>query len=227
MIQLNDDLLTEHTPKALLALGGRQPDSTWLKAYMKKYHFDLIIAADRGASFLIDNGYKPHMVVGVFGCLSKSHLQHLIDADIPQMQLPAKKDDTDAEIALQEIAKRGQYEVILLGALGGRIDHEMALLTRVSQSCSEGFSYIIADEMQSIRGLNVNLYHLPGLKERYYSIVSFSENLTLSYRGMQYPLEKKLLPFGSALGVSNEAMEDSLSIEVHSGKGLLCITKKE
>src|SRR5207237_3871292 len=48
---------------------------------------------------------------------------------IPVAQYPAKKDESDLELAVAQAIAAGATEIVLLGALGGaRLDHETANL---------------------------------------------------------------------------------------------------
>ena len=78
---------------------------------------DLVIAADKGYETLSRLGVHPGLVVGDFDSLGSV-------PDHPQvLRLPRIKDETDTGFALRQGLKRGYRRFVLLGCLGGRLDH--------------------------------------------------------------------------------------------------------
>ena len=59
----------------------------------------------------------PNLIVGDFGSYKNPHL------DIETIVLPREKDDTDAAFAVKEALKRGFQDFLLVGMIGGRLDH--------------------------------------------------------------------------------------------------------
>ena len=83
---------------------------------------DLVIAADKGYETLSRLGVHPGLVVGDFDSLGSV-------PDHPQvLRLPRIKDETDTGFALRQGLKRGYWRFVLLGCLGGRLDHTVANL---------------------------------------------------------------------------------------------------
>ena len=87
---------------------------------------DLVIAADKGYETLSRLGVHPGLVVGDFDSLGSV-------PDHPQvLRLPRIKDETDTGFALRQGLKRGYRRFVLLGCLGGRLDHTVANLQLLS-----------------------------------------------------------------------------------------------
>ena len=59
----------------------------------------------------------PNLIVGDFDSYENPHL------DIETIVLPCEKDDTDAAFAVKEALKRGFQDFLLVGMIGGRLDH--------------------------------------------------------------------------------------------------------
>ena len=93
---------------------------------------DLVIAADKGYETLSRLGVHPGLVVGDFDSLGSV-------PDHPQvLRLPRVKDETDTGFALRQGLKRGYRRFVLLGCLGGRLDHTVANLQLLSWLSAQG-----------------------------------------------------------------------------------------
>src|SRR5512133_566542 len=79
---------------------------------------DLVIAADGGYAHM--GGIKPDLVVGDFDSLG------YVPADEQVVRHPAEKDDTDTMLAAIIGIERGYRAFVLLGGVGGRLDHTLA-----------------------------------------------------------------------------------------------------
>ena len=83
---------------------------------------DLIIAAD--------SGYMNAKALGVTPDLLLGDLDSLGDIKPPKtaeiLQVPAEKDFTDTQLAVDTAIKKGASEIIIVGGLSGRLDHTLA-----------------------------------------------------------------------------------------------------
>ena len=79
---------------------------------------DWIIACDKGYQYAEEAGVRPQLLVGDFDSYTGS-----LPADIPILDLPVEKDDTDTMAAIRYAVQEGYSEIFLYCALGGRLDH--------------------------------------------------------------------------------------------------------
>jgi thiamine pyrophosphokinase len=99
----------------------------------------LIIAADGGFDHADTLGIRPDLVIGDFDSANAS-----IPRGIETIRLPAEHDDPDMLSALKIGWSRGCRDFFIYGALGGRIDHEIAniqLLTFLSHHGGRGILF--------------------------------------------------------------------------------------
>lgn len=107
---------------ALLVIGGDAPPFDAIVSRLAG--FDYICAADSGLDTLRAWGIVPDLVVGDMDSLSDPAML----ADCPEvLTCPRDKDDTDTEIGLGELRRRGYGRIVMLGGGGGRLDHLLAL----------------------------------------------------------------------------------------------------
>ena len=83
---------------------------------------DYVIAADRGFDSLLAYGVMPDLAVGDFDSLGHRPNHPNV------IQLPAEKDDTDMVYALRKGLEMGYRRFILLGGVGGRLEHTLGNL---------------------------------------------------------------------------------------------------
>lgn len=183
---------------------------------------DLIVALDGGTRHAWEAGVNPHLVVGDLDSLTEEELQRVREAGVEVVDFPARKDQTDLELALRQVVSRGVQEIVILAALGGRLDQTVAnllLLTlpeladrdvRVVQE--DQVAFLIRDQarIHGRSGDTVSLIPLGG------------EVQGVTTEGLEYPLDNETLHFGLGRGVSNVLRESPGSVRVRQGL-LLCI----
>ena len=93
---------------------------------------DLLIAADAGLLHLERLGLAPDLALGDFDSLGYV-------PEAPQVEVcPVRKDDTDTMTGLRLGLGRGCREFVIVGALGGRLDHTVANLQALCWLCTQG-----------------------------------------------------------------------------------------
>lgn len=111
--------------RTVLFLNGKVSDLAALKAEIRSDDFH--VCADGGAAIAHSLGIKPSVVIGDFDSISEELLQeYKNDPDILIQHFPKDKDKTDFELCLDYLSEKGTQELLLVGALGGRVDHELA-----------------------------------------------------------------------------------------------------
>lgn len=127
------------------------------------------VGADRGAYLLMEAGIHPLFAVGDFDSLSDTERKRLHEYQKSRdfSAYPAKKDYTDTALAVQYAMEAGADEIVLYGATGGRLDHELSNLTLPVLPGFESLVGIfsIVDNRNVIRYLNPkhsSVKRLPG-----------------------------------------------------------------
>jgi thiamine pyrophosphokinase len=177
------------------------------------------IGVDRGAFVLLEQGLKPAYAFGDFDSVSNAERDQVLTAGIPLNIYQSEKDQTDMEIAFQWALDQDPQEILLFGATGGRLDHEVLNLQLLFNGISSRAAIKLVD-----RNNEVTL-SLPGTytvtKEEtfsYVSFIAFSEvvsGITLS--GFKYPLKDASLKKGSSRCISNELVKKIGTYSFDSG----------
>ena len=177
---------------------------------------DYVIAADRGYDSLMAFGVQPDLVVGDFDSLGHTPNHPNV------IQLPAEKDDTDMVFALRKGLELGYRRFVLLGGVGGRVEHTYANLQLLDWLTTQGAVGFLAGEKTVATALRGSTLSFPAAMEGYLSVFCNSgtaEGVTLS--GLKFPLEEQTLSGTFPLGVSNEFTGVPATVSVKEGSLIL------
>lgn len=166
------------------------------------------IGADAGAAALLKIGISPEAAVGDFDSVSEAELTLLQQAVSELKRLPAEKDETDTELALNHALSWSPDLVIVTGVTGGRLDHFISALHAVfaCQLENPDIDVLIIDRHNRIRFLPPGAHALTGdSRYRYISLYPFQSEVTnLTLKGFKYEVAGERMPFGSTRFTSNE-----------------------
>lgn len=178
----------------------------------KKDEGDLIIAADGGYAHLKSFGVKPDITIGDFDSLG------FTPDDTETVILPAAKDVTDMNAAVDIGIKKGYKKFVIYGACGGRIDHTISNIQLLAFLAEKGMECRIRDGKTVILALNNNKIKLDVSNKGYISVFAHSDLCKgVSIKGLKYPVENAELSNVFSLGVSNEFIGEEAEISVKSG----------
>lgn len=179
----------------------------------KKSNYDFFIAADLGFEKAKEAGIIPALLVGDFDSIS-----HFPSA-VKKIQFPIEKDYSDTQLAIEEGIKLGFTSFHIYGALGGdRFSHSIANLQTLCLMKSKGVSVTLIGEKEMVYLIkNESLTLTPPIGSTF-SVFSMSDKTTgVSITGAKYPLENAILTHLSPLGLSNQSVEQSVTIKTTDG----------
>jgi thiamine pyrophosphokinase len=202
--------------RAVIFVNGTILDYTQLARWLRPD--DYLIAADGGARHCAALGILPAVLVGDLDSITPELLAEYEQAGVAIERHPPRKDETDLELAVRRAVADGATEILLLGALGGRLDQTLAnLLLPARQEWT--VPILLADGRQLARvvrgGESVTIR---GAEGDTVSVVPMSAEVTgITYTGLEYPLVDATLRLGSTQGVSNRMAGESATIRIASG----------
>lgn len=142
------------------------------------------------------------------------------------IHLPTQKDDTDTHAVMQAAFDRGYRSFLLLGCLGGRLDHTIANILTARQFAACGCEVTLADEKHEVRVLCAGT-HSPcvpnGAYVSYFALTPSVKGLTL--HGFAYPLENFTLTNDNPLCISNTVIIPQPTLSFTEGVLLQIISK--
>ena len=174
--------------------------------------------ADRGALFLAEQKKRIAFSIGDFDSVSEEE-RRLIEAYSDEMiRLHPIKDNSDSEAAVDEAVRRGYDRIILAGATGGRLDHEIVNI----RLC---FKYpqkvVLLDSRNRCMAYACGSHRIEKQGYRYVSLFAMKE-CEISLSGFKYPLCHRIIDDASLYGLSNELLGEEGILEVHRGT-VLCV----
>ncbi|MGI5963934.1 MAG: thiamine diphosphokinase [Lawsonibacter sp.] len=182
---------------------------------------DCVIAADRGYDSLMAYGVTPDLVVGDFDSLGYAPNHPNV------IQLPKQKDDTDMVYALRRGLELGYRRFVLLGGVGGRLEHTFGNLQILDWLTTQGAVGFLAGEKTVATALRNGCIIFPSSMSGYVSVFCNSgtaQGVTLT--GLKYPLAEYTMSGSFPIGVSNEFLGTEASVSVKDGSLLLLWEEK-
>jgi thiamine pyrophosphokinase len=192
---------------------------------------EAVIAADGGARHAAGLGVAIDLWVGDGDSIGEEALAALEASGVPIERSPQDKDESDTELAIRAALRHGQHGVLILGALGGRIDHALANIGLLAMPELAGREVAILDARSRtvlIRapgpdGAAVER-RLPGTAGDLISLLPLGPGVEgVTTRGLAYPLADEPLPVGHARGLSNVRSAPDAAVVVR--RGLLLVVE--
>ncbi|OGL41327.1 MAG: thiamine diphosphokinase [Candidatus Schekmanbacteria bacterium GWA2_38_9] len=201
--------------RVIIFSNGRIGDVNFYRKIIKKN--DLIICADGGLKFAKKLGLKPDALIGDFDSLKEKEILEAERRGARILKFTPEKDKTDTQLALEYAISSGAKEIIMLGSLGGRIDHLLANLHLLKLGTEKGVEIRVVDENNEIRLIDSAITFKTKRGETL-SLLPFSDKVTGIYtEGLKYSLENGTMVSGNPYGVSNVAVSSKVRIKIRSG----------
>ncbi len=179
---------------------------------------DYFICCDCGLDHSEKLGIEPDLIIGDFD----SHVKP--DLSVETIALPCEKDDTDTMAAVREAVKRGFRDFLLIGIIGGRIDHTLANIYILKWLENRGMKASAVDDYSEMEIVS----RLPGYVDdrfAFFSLVNIcGEADGISIKNAKYILESAEIRSEFQFGVSNEPLPGKIA-EITVGNGSLLLIK--
>ena len=201
--------------RIIILANGELPDTH--KAQSLLHKDDYIICADGGTRHALTLGVRPDLIIGDMDSTEKGILQKFREESVNVELYPRDKNETDLELAINRAIELNPKQIVIMAALGGRLDQTLAniaLLTdprlstfdvRLDDGLEETFLCRDQAEVHGRSGDIVSLLPWQG---------EVSETQTTN---LKWVLHKETLYPDKTRGISNEMMDDTASISIRSG----------
>jgi thiamine pyrophosphokinase len=163
------------------------------------------------------------LIVGDGDSLGDAELARFTAAGVPIERSPAAKDESDTELALRAAVRLGATDLVIVGALGGRLDHAIANLCLLAAPWLEDRPCVILDAMTRVTLLSGPAdREFAGGAGDVVSLLPFGDGVDgVTTAGLAYPLADEPLPFGPARGLSNVRIGEVARVSVRHGRLLV------
>jgi thiamine pyrophosphokinase len=187
------------------------------KAHALIQSTDFIICADGGTRHALTLGLIPNLIIGDMDSLPANFTISNFDGEV--IIFPKDKNETDLELAINHAITLKPDEIIIVAALGGRMDHTLAnisLLTNfqtINLKLNDGLEEIfLCKDQVEVKGRSGDIV----------SLIPWGGNVEgVKTENLKWKLNNEPLYFDKTRGISNEMISDVATISIT--KGLLLI----
>ncbi|MEY8393774.1 thiamine diphosphokinase [Lachnospiraceae bacterium 45-P1] len=221
--------------KRCLIVSGGPLDLEFAASFLKGRSYDVTIAVDAGVGACMSLLLRPELLVGDFDTFGKEQiLKYQRETGVSMDIHKAEKDETDTELALRDALLMGCTEADVLGATGGRLDHEISNIHLMAQGKKRGLKVNIFDRKNKISLLDSEFekrteFFKDSLYGTYVSFLPLTETVRgITLTGFKYPLFEKDISIleNPSLCVSNEVVEERAEITFRQGI-LICVESRD
>jgi len=202
--------------KALILANGELYKSDVLRRRIGTEEFDLVLGADGGAHYADTLNVTVDTIIGDLDSLSD--LEQHGRSDIKLVSYPAEKDETDLELALLYAEEQGVDRIIVVGALGRRMDMTIANMLLITHASSRPCRIEVWHGEQTgwvIRPPGEDISGYPGDIVSLIPIGGYASGVTT--KGLKYPLKDEDLSIVTMRGISNLLEEPSAHVRLSDG----------
>ena len=184
---------------------------------------DLSIAADSGYHTAVALGERIDLLLGDFDSIGDVPR----DSGIEIQQVPAEKDYTDTQLAVEIAIDRGATDIIIIGGLSGRLDHTLSTLAILEELHARKIYGTVTDGQSRARYMKSSSTLIARSPYKYLSIIAADEVVKgVDIEGCKYPLKKATLRRCHQFAVSNEITGNVAFIAVKKG-GVFIIESRD
>ncbi len=201
--------------KIMIMANGQYGD---INFYRRKFSGnDCIICADGGANYAYQLGWRPAVVMGDMDSILAQVRSHFAGLGVPFQLLPCRKDPTDTQAVLALAEEMGASQIIMLGTLGGRIDHTLSNLYSGIRLLQQGISICHVSPQVRIDLVNRE-FEVKGRKGDLVSILALTDEARgVTIQGFEYPLQDVCLLKSNPYAVSNVMTGSRGTVYVQEG----------
>ena len=208
-------------PRIVIFANGELPDLETARELLLTD--DYLIAADGGANHLLKMGILPEIVIGDLDSVDEDTLFDLTSAEVEIKQYSEDKDETDIELALRFAVELRPSAILIVGALGGRLDQTLANLSILTDPTLPRIDIRLADGVEEAFFLRASTakegqVEVRGRSGDTISLIPWHGPVEgIATEGLQWPLYGETLFPGRSRGISNVMLEGKASIRIQSG----------
>lgn len=210
--------------RIVIFANGNLPDPEKARLLLREH--DTIFCADGGTRHALALGLQPDLIIGDMDSLTGPEWQQLEKAGVAIELFPHEKDETDLELALGRALERSPTSLLIIGALGLRLDQTLANLALLSDPRLAGLEARIDDGLEQAVFCRTRLL-LEGAREDTVSLIPWAGPVEgVRTEGLQWALHNETLHPNKTRGVSNKMLDRTATVSVASGL-LLVIHRRQ
>jgi len=209
--------------RILIFANGHLPDLDAARAIV--HADDFILAADGGTHNALALGYTPNLIIGDLdsisdeerGKLALSSVEGMKEAGVQVIQFPRDKNETDLELAIQHAAEMQPEQIVIVGALGGRLDQTLGNIALLSDFRLSTLDLRLDDGVEEIYFCR-DQAEVHGRSGELVSLIPWGVPVEgVRTDGLRWPLSDETLYPDKTRGISNELLGEQATVRIRSG----------
>jgi thiamine pyrophosphokinase len=185
---------------------------------------DYLICADGGTRHVLALAVQPDLIIGDMDSADKEQLQQLKNDRISLELFPRDKNETDLELALNRAIELQPKQIIIIAALGGRLDQTLANITLLTDLRLSTLDVRLDDGVEEILLCRYQA-EVHGRSGDIVSLIPWQGAVSaIQTSNLKWTLNNETLYPDKTRGISNEMTGDTASISI--GSGLLLVVHR-
>ena len=177
---------------------------------------DFIIAADGGTRHALTLGLTPNIIIGDMDSATFD-LQPLTEKGTQIIRYPRDKNETDLELAIQHALTLKPEQVIILAALGGRLDQTLGNIALISNLQPETCNLKLDNGIEEVFFCRDQI-RIKGASGDIVSLIPWQGEVAgVVTTDLKWPLQNETLYPQKTRGISNEMLNDTATVQIKSG----------
>jgi len=182
---------------------------------------DFIIAADGGTHHVLALGRLPDVVLGDLDSISSGERRKVEEAGVEILEYPQDKNETDLELAIEHALSKSPAQIIIVAALGRRIDQTLGNMSLLTDSRLQSMDTRLDDGVEEIL-LCRDQVRVKGRRGDLVSLIPWEGEVKGVFtENLKWPLNGESLFPNRTRGISNEMLGEGASIRIDSGSLLI------
>jgi len=199
-------------PKRIIIFAnGDLPDLEKARALL--HNDDFIIAADGGTRHALALGLTPNIIIGDMDSFNVERLT----LNVQVLQFPRDKNETDLELAIQHALTLNPEKVIILAALGGRLDQTLGNIALLNNFERLTLNVCLDDGIEEVFFCR-DRCEIMGTVGDIVSLIPWQGEVTgVVTTDLKWRLQDEILYPQKTRGISNEMLNDTATVQIKSG----------
>ena len=209
--------------RVVIFANGDLPDLEKTRAIL--HSDDFIVTADGGTKHALALGLAPNVVMGDLDSITKETRKKMEKDGVEIIQFRRDKNETDLELAINHAVTLNPAQIIIVAALGNRLDHTLGNLSLMTATQLSGLDIRLDDGVEEVFFCR-DQAEVHGRIGDIVSLIPWQADVTgVGTSGLKWPLHGETLYSNKTRGISNEMIFETASIHIESGSLLVIHTR--
>jgi thiamine pyrophosphokinase len=202
-------------PRILIFANGILPNSESVRPLIRVD--DFVIAADGGLKHVFALGLNPDVLIGDLDSVNEEEIKKAEKSGANILKYPRDKNETDLELAIEYAVKKNPPQIVIIGALGGRLDQTLANIALLTNPSLAQMDIRLNDGVEEIFFCN-DQAQIHGRSGDIVSLIPWGQPVqVIRTENLKWNLLNETLRPERSRGISNELTSNNATIQIQNG----------